>query len=157
MKTKRLTQGALIAALYVALTMLSNLFGLANGAIQVRLSEMLTVLPAFTVSAIPGLTVGCLLANLITGCSVWDVVFGTLATLIGAIFTHLIGKKNALLAAVPPICSNTIIVPFVLQIVYGATESLPFLFATVGIGECISCGVLGFLLYSVFKKRNPFS
>ncbi len=157
MKTRKITQSALIAALYVALTMLANLFGLASGAVQVRLSEMLTILPAFTVSAIPGLTVGCLLANLLTGCAVWDVVFGTLATLLGAIFTRLIGKKNCLLAAIPPIVSNTVIVPFVLQLVYGAPESLPYLFATVGLGEVLSCGVFGCGLYLVFKKRNPFS
>lgn len=156
-KTKTLTYGAVIAALYVALTMLSNLFGLANGAVQLRLSEVLTILPAFTASAIPGLAVGCLLSNLLTGCALWDVVFGTVATLIGAIGTRLIGKNNKFLAAIPPILSNAIIIPFVLQSVYGVENGFWYLFATVGLGEILSCGVLGCLLYTVLKKRNPFS
>ena len=156
-KTKTLTYGAVIAALYVALTMLSNLFGLANGAVQLRLSEVLTILPAFTASAIPGLSVGCLLSNLLTGCALWDVVFGTVATLIGAIGTRLIGKNNKFLATIPPIVSNAIIIPFVLQKVYGVEDGFWYLFATVGLGEILSCGVLGCLLYTVLKKRNPFS
>ena len=156
-KTKTLTYGAVIAALYVALTMLSNLFGLANGAVQLRLSEALTILPAFTASAIPGLSVGCLLSNLLTGCALWDVVFGTVATIIGAIGTRLIGKNDKFLAAIPPILSNAIIIPFVLQMVYGVEDGFWYLFATVGLGEILSCGVLGCLLYTVLKKRNPFS
>ena len=156
-KTKMITHGALIAALYAALTMLANAFGLASGAIQVRLSEILTVLPAFTASAIPGLTVGCLLANLITGCALWDVIFGAVATLLGAVFTRVIGKKNPFLAVIPPIVSNTVIIPLVLQKVYGMTDGLPYLCFTVGLGELISCGILGYLLYSLLKKRNPFS
>ena len=82
MKHKRLallTQGALIAALYTALTYLINYFGLANGAIQVRISEALTILPVFTPAAIPGLFIGCLLSNLLTGAAIWDIVFGSLA------------------------------------------------------------------------------
>ncbi|MBR3943119.1 MAG: QueT transporter family protein, partial [Clostridia bacterium] len=148
-KTKMITHGAIIAALYVALTMLANLFGLASGAVQVRLSEMLTVLPAFTVAAVPGLTVGCVLANLVTGCALWDVVFGAVATLIGALFTRLIGKNNKFLATIPPILSNAIIIPFVLQMVYGVKDGFWYLFATVGLGEVISCGILGCLLYTV--------
>ena len=77
--------GGVIAALYVVLTVIANALGLASGAIQVRFSEALTILPVFTPAAIPGLTVGCVLANLITGCAPWDVVFGSLATLIGAL------------------------------------------------------------------------
>ena len=156
-KTKTLTYGAVIAALYVALTMLSNLLGLANGAVQLRLSEVLTILPAFTASAIPGLAVGCLLSNLLTGCALWDVVFGTIATLLGAIGTSWIGRNNKFLAAIPPILSNAIIIPFVLQKVYGVEDGFWYLFATVGLGEILSCGVLGCLLYTVLKKRNPFS
>ena len=89
MKHKRLallTQGALIAALYTALTYLINYFGLANGAIQVRISEALTILPVFTPAAIPGLFIGCLLSNLLTGAAIWDIVFGSLASLLGAVF-----------------------------------------------------------------------
>lgn len=88
-----LTQGAMIAALYVVLTFIANLAGLASGVIQVRLSEALTILPVFTAAAVPGLAVGCVLANLLTGCAIWDVVFGSLATLIGAVGTRLLHKK----------------------------------------------------------------
>ena len=143
--TRYLTHGAIIAALYVVLTYLVNLFGLASGAVQVRVSEALTILPIFTIAAVPGLTVGCVLANMLTGAAAWDVVFGSLATLIGAIGTRLL-RRHPILATLPPILANTIIVPFVLQKVYGVPDSLPYLMLTVGIGEVISCGILGTLL-----------
>ena len=150
--------GGMIAALYVVLTMLAAALGLASGAIQIRLSEALTILPVFTTAAIPGLTVGCVLANLITGCAAWDVVFGSLATLLGAIGTRLLRKKP-LLAWIPPVISNMAIIPIVLMKVYGVTEVEVFgsvfsgksiwimLVVTVGIGEIIACGMLGLLLY----------
>jgi len=147
---KNLCLGGAIAALYVVLTLLANAFGLASGAIQVRLSEALTILPVFTVAAIPGLTVGCVLANLITGCAAWDVVFGSLATLIGAAGTRLL-RKRPLIAWIPPVLSNAIIVPIVLQKVYGAPDSFWYLMLTVGAGEVIACGILGLLLYRGLK------
>ena len=84
----RLAQAAMIAALYIVLTFIANLLGIASGAVQIRFSEALTILPYFTVSAVPGLTVGCLLANILTGCALPDIIFGTLATLLGAVFTR---------------------------------------------------------------------
>ena len=156
--TKFVAFGGLIAALYVVLTMLAAALGLASGAIQVRLSEALTILPVFTAAAVPGLTVGCVLGNLLTGCAAWDVVFGSLATLLGAIGTRLLRKKP-LLAWIPPVISNMAIIPIVLMRVYGvdnvevfgrvfAGESLwIMLVVTVGIGEIIACGLMGLLLY----------
>ena len=156
--TKMVAFGGLIAALYVVLTMLAAALGLASGAIQVRLSEALTILPVFTGAAVPGLTVGCVLANLITGCAPWDVVFGSLATLLGAIGTRLLRKK-LLVAWIPPVISNMAIVPVVLMKVYGVTDVEVFgrvfagksiwimLVVTVGLGEIIACGMLGLLLY----------
>ena len=85
--------GAIIAALYVVLTYLASAMGLSSGVIQVRFSEALTILPIFTPAAIHGLFVGCLLSNLLTGCALWDVVFGSLATLLGAIFTYLLRRS----------------------------------------------------------------
>ena len=152
---KTLTIGGAIAALYVVLTLVANAFGLASGAIQVRLSEALTILPCFTAAAIPGLTVGCVLANLITGCALWDVVFGSLATLIGAAGTYLLRKKP-LLAWIPPVLSNAIIVPIVLQKVYGVPDSFWYLMLTVGAGEVIACGILGLLLYKALSKTKIF-
>lgn len=87
-----ISQGAVIAALYVALTHISNFAGLASGAIQIRLSEVLTVLPAFTPAAVPGLAIGCLLSNITTGCIPWDILGGTAATLIGAAGTFALKK-----------------------------------------------------------------
>ena len=143
--------GGVIAAMYVVLTVIANALGLASGAIQVRFSEALTILPVFTPAAIPGLTVGCVLANLITGCAPWDVVFGSLATLIGALGTWLLRKKP-MLAWIPPVISNVAIVPIVLQKVYGVPDAWWYLALTVGAGEAISCGILGLLLYQGVKK-----
>ena len=143
--------GGVIAAMYVVLTVIANALGLASGAIQVRFSEALTILPVFTPAAIPGLTVGCVLANLITGCAPWDVVFGSLATLIGALGTWLLRKKP-MLAWIPPVISNMAIIPVVLQKVYGVPDAWWYLVLTVGAGEVISCGVLGLLLYHSAKR-----
>lgn len=156
-KTTQMAYGALIAALYVVLTFVANILGLANGAIQVRFSEALTILPAFTPAAIPGLAVGCALSNILTGCALWDVVFGTLATLIGAVLTRIIGKSNKFLAVIPPILANTLIIPFVLRFTYGVPEAMPYLFLTVCLGELISAGILGCFLYKILEsKRDLF-
>ena len=109
-----ITQGAVIAAIYVVLTYLVNLLGLANGVIQVRLSEALTILPVFTPAAIPGVFIGCLISNLINGAVIWDVIFGSLATLVGAIGTYLLKNRSKWLAPIPPIAANTIVVPLLL-------------------------------------------
>ena len=152
-KTKALTQGAVIAALYVVLTLLAKLFGLDSGQIQLRLSEALCILPVFLPAAVPGLTVGCLLANLLCGNIIWDVIFGTLATLLGAVGTRLL-RQRPRLALLPPILSNTLIVPFVLSYAYGIPGSIPFFMLTVGIGEVLSCGLLGSLLYNTLDKHK---
>ena len=151
-KTLHLTRAALIAALYVILTFISQIFGLASGVIQFRLAEALTCMPLFYKEAIPGLWIGCILANLLTGCAAWDVAFGSLATLIGALGTYFIGRKRPLLGPAFPIVSNMIIVPFVLQYVYGAPDSYWFLMVTVGVGEIVCCGVLGMILYKAYAK-----
>lgn len=154
-KIRNIAVGAVVAALYVVLTYLANMLGLASGAIQVRLSEILTVMPIFTPAAIPGLFIGCLIANILTGCALWDVVFGSLATLIGAVGTYFLRKHN-LLAVLPPILANAIIVPFVLLFVYSLEGTYWYFFATVGIGETISCGVFGMILLKALKKHNNF-
>ena len=154
-KTKFLTQGALIAALYVVLTYITNLAGMASGAIQVRISEALCILPAFTAPAVPGLFIGCLAANLLTGAALWDVVFGSVATLLGALGTRYFGK-NKFLAPVFPIVSNTVIIPFVLKLAYGVEQGYIFLAGSIFIGELISCGVLGIILYKALEKARIF-
>ena len=122
-RTLHLTRAALIAALYVVLTFLSQIFGLASGVIQFRLSEALTVMPLFYKEAVPGLWIGCILANILTGCAFWDVVFGSVATLLGALGTYYIGRKKPALGPVFPILTNVLIVPAVLQYVYGVKDS----------------------------------
>ena len=146
-----LTHAAMIAALYVVLTFLSNAFGLASGAIQIRISEALTILPYFTPAAVPGLFIGCLLSNVLTGCALFDILFGSLATLLGAVGTRIL-RKRKWIAPIPPIISNMVIVPLVLTYVYEIPGGIPYLMLTVGIGEVISCGVLGLLLFSVLSK-----
>ena len=156
-----LVTAAMIAALYVVLSFVSNAFGLASGAIQIRISEALTILPYFTPAAIPGVTIGCLLFNLLSGAALLDVIFGGLATLIGAVISRFIGKaaKKTVwmkyLVPVPPILSNAFIVPWVLKTAYGLQDAYWYLFVTVGIGEIISCGVLGMMLmYALIPIRN---
>lgn len=147
-----LVQAAMIAALYVVLTFIANALGLASQAIQVRFSEALTILPYFTPAAIPGLFVGCLLSNLLTGCALPDIILGSLATLIGAVLTYSL-RKHKWLAPVPPILANIIVVPFVLLYAYGI-RPLWLSFITVGIGEILSCGVLGMLLLFTLNKYH---
>ena len=136
----------------MALTFIFNAFSFRD--IQVRLSEALTVLPVFTNSAVPGLFVGCFLANLISGAPLPDVVFGSLATLAGAAGTYFLGRKNHFLAPLPPITANTLIVPLVLRYAYGIETAIPLMMLTVGIGENISCGVLGLGLYYALRPNR---
>ncbi len=148
-----LVRAAVIAALYVVLTWLSALVGLSSGAIQFRLSEALCVLPVFTAAAVPGLAVGCLLANLLTGAVVWDVIFGSLATLLGALGAYAL-RRWKYLAPIPTVAANVLIVPFVLRYAYSLEGTVPLFMLTVGIGEAVTCGGLGTLLTAALIKRS---
>lgn len=160
MKTKNIATGAIVASMYVVLTYVSASVGLASGAIQLRLSEALTVLPYFMPSSVWGLTIGCFISNLLTGCVLWDVIFGTLATFLGALMTYslrrLSFKHREWLTPAGPILSNTIIIPIVLSKVYNMPYALWYLALTVGIGEVISCGVFGMILLFSLKKHISF-
>lgn len=147
-----LTQAAMIAALYVVLTLVFQ--AISFGEIQVRIAEALTILPVFTPAAIPGLFIGCLIGNVIGGSILPDIIFGSLATLIGAYFTYLLRRQNKFLAPLPPIISNIIIVPFILRYAYGFNLPIPFMMLTVGMGEVISCGLLGMILYTPLQKHR---
>ncbi len=151
MKTKNVVSAGIIAALYVVLTLISAMFGLSSGVIQIRISEALTVLPYFTSAAIPGLFLGCLIANILAGSIAVDIIFGSIATLIGAIGSYLL-RKYKCLVALPPVISNMVIVPFVLKYAYHLDDAFWFMVLTVGIGQIICCCGLGnLLLYSVDK------
>ena len=140
-----ITQAALIAAIYTVLTMIAAGFDLASGAIQVRFSEALTIMPFFTPAAIPGLTIGCLLSNLLTGCALPDIIFGSLATFLGAVGSYAL-RRNRWLCALPPIISNMLIIPFILTYAYHIPGGIPLFMLTVGTGELISCMGLGQIL-----------
>lgn len=152
------SRGALIAALYVALTMLASAVGLSNGVIQFRISEALCILPVFLPEAVPGLFIGCLISNmLVPGVAIWDVIFGSLATLIGALGAYYLRKlpgKFMWVATIPTIISNMIIVPPVLIFAYGVTDAYLFLVATVGIGEIVCAGVGGAMIYYLIKRTK---
>ncbi len=149
--TKNITSGAMIASLYVILTMLSRVVGMDSGALQLRLSEALCVLPCFTVSAVWGLFVGCLISNIFAGAVVWDIVLGSLATLLGAVGSYKL-RSFGRLALLPPIAANTLVLPFVLSYAYGVEGTIYYLIITIGISEIMSCGILGGVLYSVLNK-----
>ena len=150
-----LTTAAIIAALYVVLTGVSAMLGIASGVIQVRLSEALTILPYFTSAAVPGVTIGCLLANLLTGAPLPDILFGTLASFLGVLGASFLRKKKHLVA-LPTILSNMIIIPFVLQYAYGVKDAFWYLMVTVGAGELISAGLLGGLLLKMLQESKLF-
>ena len=181
-KVAFLVQGAMIAALYVVLTLMAAQFNLASGAVQVRFSEVLTVLPFLTGAALFGVTGGCFLANILLGSPAPDIIFGTLATFLGAWLTWKIGqwyrgklrtaqeekREEAgtnqteisarqktgiqILATLPPVLSNALIIPFVLSYAYHISGSIPFFMLTVGAGEFLSCTVLGMIL---LKALSP--
>ncbi len=150
-----LTTAAIIAALYVVLTGVSAMLGLASGVIQVRLSEALTILPYFTSAAVPGVTIGCLLANLLTGAPLPDIIFGTLASLLGVLGASFL-RKHKYLVAIPTILSNAIIIPLVLQYAYGVPDAFWYLMLTVGAGEVVSAGIFGGVLLHVLQKQKLF-
>lgn len=149
-KSLFMTQAAMIAAVYVVLTLVFAPF--SYGEVQVRISEALTILPVFTPAAIPGLFIGCLIGNIFGGAILPDIIFGSLASLIGAVFTWRLRDKAKLFAPLPPIISNMVIVPIILRYGYQVPLPLPLMMLTVGIGQVISCGVLGLTLYATLKK-----
>ncbi|MBO5518040.1 MAG: QueT transporter family protein [Firmicutes bacterium] len=151
-KTLFLVQAALIAAIYVVLTVVFAPFSF--GEVQVRIAEALTILPVFLPAAVPGLFVGCLLGNMLGGAVLPDIIFGSLATLIGALGTRALRKAHPFLAPIPPILANTVIVPFVLKYAYAVDLPIPFIMLTVGIGEVVSCGIFGLVLYYALNGRR---
>ena len=168
-RIRRLAEGAIIAALYVALTWLANAVGLSGMAVQVRFSEALCVLTLFTPAAVPGLWVGCMLANLTTGAMMWDIVFGSLATLVGALGGWSLGclsrrmkrDGHVLRAAamkwlipLPTVVANTVTVPLILIYAYALEGSFPLFALTVGIGELVSAWFLGLLLMFPLERKE---
>ncbi len=151
-RTLQLCRASIIAALYVVLTYLSAALGLATGPIQLRLSEILCVLPIFTPAAIPGLFVGCLLSNILYG-NILEILLGALATLVGACGSYYLGKtRMKWLAVLPPIVSNTLMIPFIYIGTIGFGNAFFMLALGVFLCELISVGLLGGLLIPVFER-----
>lgn len=142
-----LVEAAVIAAMYAALTIL---IPGGSGQIQIRVSEALTVLAYFTPAAIPGLFIGCLTANIFVGAGIYDVVFGSLATLIAAVLTNKMPSKY--LAPLPPIVTNAVIVALVLKLSINAPLLVTMGF--VALGELIACYGLGYPLILFMEKQG---
>ncbi len=151
-KSLFITQSAVFAALYVVMTVVSNAFGLANGAVQLRISEALTILPAFTPAAIPGVVIGCFISNLMTDGVLMNIIGGTFATLLGAVGTRLV-RNHKHLISLPPIAANTIIVPFIIKYAYGAPGTYWYFAFTVFLGEAICAGIMGTAFAAALRKR----
>lgn len=145
-KTTFLVQAALIGAIYAALTI--ALAPICYGQIQVRVSEALTVLPVFTPAAIPGLFVGCIVANIYGGLGIVDIVFGSLATLIAAYLSYKMPKR--FMVPIPPIIVNGIVIGFVLNYAYGLPLIMSMLWVTFG--QTIACYGLGYPLMITLEK-----
>ena len=150
--TRKIAYGAVIAALYVALTVV---FAISFGAIQVRVAEVLTIMPLFTGAAVPGLFIGCLLANIMGGAIIWDVIFGSIATLTGAALGYAL-RKNRWLVPIPTFVANSIAVPLVLKYGYRLDLPLGLEVIYVAVGEIIGCYVLGELLASALLRYKTF-
>ena len=163
-KTRYLCQAAMIAALYVVLTWLSAVLGLSSGAPQCRLGEAVCILPLFMPAAVPGLGVGCFVANLLFSPSPPDLIFGTLATVLGALGCYAIGRAVRsrrlpvlLLATLPNVLSNTLIVPLVLKYAFLLEQTYLVLTLDVLLGELIAGTLLGTLLaLSLRRTRAQF-
>lgn len=159
--TLSLCRGAMIAALYVVLTYLSSLFGLSSGVIQCRLSELLCILPALLPEAVPGLGLGCLLANLLTGGTIYDLTVGTACTVLGAVGARLLRRLPrplCFLITLPTVVANALGVPAVILLSAAGAEQwslFPYYALTVAAGELIAATVLGTLLYlTLTRPRN---
>ena len=145
-----MTQAAMIAAIYVVLCLVFE--PISYGAIQTRVAEALTVLPFFIPAAIPGVFIGCLIANVLGGGIVLDVAAGSLTTLAAAYLTWMLRGKSKFLACFPPIILNAIVIPWVLKYGYGEPLPLPFLMGTVGLGEILTAGIMGTVLLCVLAR-----
>lgn len=153
--TRQLATAGIIAALYTVLSLFANVFGIAYGPVQCRFSEALTVLPFFLPEAIPGLFIGCLVTNLMSTVGPLDIIFGSLATLLAALWTRRM--PNKWLAPLPPVLCNAVIIgAMIAWYEVGFTGAFPGAFAynafTVGLGEAVACYVLGLLLLQLLPR-----
>ena len=147
--TRTLVRAAIIAALYTVLTLL--LQPLSYGEVQIRFSEALTLLPILLPEAVPALAVGCLLSNILGGCTIFDIVFGTLATLLAALCTRRL-RERFWLAAIMPVLFNGVIVGAVIHFCYAPVLALPLCMLFVAAGEAVACLIVGPLLIRAMRR-----
>jgi len=158
----KITQIAVISSLYIVLTHFSNIFGLAFSGLQFRISEALTILPVFTSSAVPGITIGCLISNLSSPYGIIDIILGTFSSLISARITRKLKnikyKNLPILAPLPPVVISALSVSFLISFTVQEKFNFSiftFLFLNIFISEFITCYVLGLLLY-IFIEKNIY-
>ena len=151
MRTKRMIQAAVIAAAYAVLTV--ALSPISYGVMQVRISEALVVLPAFTPAAVPGLFVGCLVANFVSPYGLLDMIFGSAASLIGALGSYAL-RERPLLVPLPPVVANGVIVGAMMKYAYGIPLPLWSCIGWVALGEFVSCYALGYPLMRYLERRK---
>lgn len=155
-KTKLITQAAMIAAIYVILVEVFK--PISYGIMQVRVAEILTILPYFTPAAIPGLTVGVLISNTLGPNGMLDIILGTLASLIAAYLTYK--TKTKILAPLPPILINALIIGAMLYYIFLGTVdqmALPVIMGWVGLGQAIVCYGLGYPFMLILERyKNIF-
>ena len=152
-KVKYLTEAAVVAAIYVTLTLISKPFTI--GFVEIRISEALCILPYFLPSAVWGLFGGCFIANVFSG-SIIDIIIGSLATLIGAYVTSKIKRKW--LCPIPAILSNTVLIPFVIMNYSGVWKVSAYFVASAGVltSEIASVYILGMILLLALEKKKVF-
>ena len=148
-KTRALVRGAIIAAIYTALTLLFA--PISYGEVQIRIAESLTLLPILLPEAVPALTIGCLLANVLGGCTIFDIVFGTLATLLAAIAARQL-RNRLRLAMLMPVLFNGVIVGAVVHFAYAPVIPLPLCMVFVAAGEAVACCVLGPIVLKMLRR-----
>lgn len=152
-KSLFITEAAIIAAIYVVLVILFQ--PISYGAIQFRIAEALTILPYFTLASIPGVALGCLISGIVTSANILDIVFGSLATLIAALWSYRL-RRYKFLVPIPPILVNALIIPWVLRYAYHLPGSIPFLALSVGAGQIVAVGVIGLILLFALEKVKHY-
>jgi len=154
----RLARGGVVAALYVALVWVSDMMGLAFGPLQFRLSEALCVLPFLFPEATVGVTLGCIVSNLLSPYGLLDMILGPVATLVGALLTARCRRWQ--LTAVPPVVANALIIGALIAFETAGEGLFLKAFAyhalTVGLGEAAVCCILGLPLLRALARTGRF-
>ena len=149
--TKVLTQAALVAAVYTALCMLLHPISFGFGGVELRVSEALTLLPVMMPAAVPGLFIGCLMANLLGGATMLDVVFGSLTTLVAAVLTRK-HRDRPVIAAAWPVILNALVIGMLLKFAYGLAMPLWLCMLSIGAGQAVACYAIGLPLMRMMRR-----